>query len=99
MLKHRQTGKLMVDYHSRAVRRAMNQNKDLRLYEDVYSRYNFPKVCGELGGAKGVRNYIFLMISTDGENPFKSAQYSYCPIVTVIFNLPRHIDKRCVIWF
>lgn len=67
-----------------------NDGDDLRkaTYVDFFLRFCVPKRPAATRGAKKIKHDIFLILSTDGVDPFKSSKYSYYPVVVYIANLP-----------
>lgn len=64
-------------------------------YVDFFSGSIFKDVASSLGGPDAINNDIFLFLTTDGVQPFKSSTYSYWPVILMIANLePSQRFKR-----
>ena len=57
-------------------------------YSDFHSGSIFKEVVDQLGGLYNVMDDIFLSLSADGVQPFKSDDYSCWPVVATVLNLP-----------
>ena len=56
-------------------------------YSDFHSGSLFKEVVNQLGGMDNVMDDIFLSLSADGVQPFKSDDYSCWPVVATVLNL------------
>lgn len=61
-------------------------------YRDIFSGSVFRDIVEDVGGTDSVRNDIFLVLSGDGAQPYRSSTYDMWPFVCMIANLPP--DKR-----
>lgn len=60
-------------------------------YLDFYSGPLFRDFVEAQGGISSVSNDIFLTLSSDGVQPFKSDDYSFWPFLCMLLNLPPHL--------
>lgn len=56
-------------------------------YRDVFSGSVFRDTANRLGGLEAVKNDIFLIVSGDGAQPYRSTTYDMWPFVCMIANL------------
>lgn len=92
-LKSNSQGPELYSYYQEGIKRAngqVNNDEDTEeiIYEDFFSGALFQKAQQSLGGIDNIRYDIFLFLTTDGVDPFKSTSYSYWPVVLFIGNLP-----------
>ena len=44
-------------------------------YEDFFHEKIFKTLVSDIGGYDSIRNYVFLLLSTDGADPFDATKY------------------------
>lgn len=87
LLQSNKYGPLLIHYfQQKIVERDIGEEPEQ--YYDLFHGRNFINIVKKFGGTKEVMNDIFLIMSTDGVQPFKSNLYSYWPIILIDANLP-----------
>ena len=82
-------GPLIFNYHQERLRELdLDVERDNEWFSDYYDGDDFKNYVRDQGGADKFRDNIFLDISTDGVQPYRSSLYSYWPVILFICNIP-----------
>lgn len=79
-------GPEMFEHHHSELDKIEHED-EVGAYDDFYSGSIFRDYVKRVGGTDAVRHDIFLFISGDGAQPYKSSLYDYWPVVALIGNL------------
>lgn len=82
-LQDKELGSELFDYF----RGQLNVFERSEKFHDVFDGRLFREAVGRLGGPEAVRNDIFLILSGDGAQPFKSTPYDMWPFLCMMINL------------
>lgn len=63
-------------------------------YIDFFSGRLFKDIVEDLGGYQNIKNDVFLTLSSDGADAFKSTNYAFWPVILTILNLKPSIRFR-----
>lgn len=77
--------------------KSLKDNADLKNhceYTDFHSGAPFRRITKKMGGVEAMMNDIFVVLSSDGVQPFKSSTYSYWSVVLNIANLHPSIRTK-----